>query len=883
MIRRKIQKPSLTPELITRKFLIEELNQNVFKPLTLVSAPAGYGKSMLLSQWIEQSKIKTAWISLDKEHNDLHTFLSIIIEAIQYVLPGVLEKIEFLLNSSVLPPTEVLFEELINGMDDLENNLAIVLDDYHLIKDHKIHELVNLYLQFPPENIHIVISTRKDPPLLINQLRLYNRIFEIRIDQLSFKEEEISEYILLNQKIEISKTVANQFLRKTEGWILGLKMLLFSAGEVDVYNASVSNLHHMKDFSNFIIQGLSKTVSGKFVELLLFCSILDRFNAPLIDHLITCTKYKGEYSGNSFIAKVLELNLFVVFEDNDKEWFRFHHLFQELIHLQLKEKLEQNEIDAYYLMISKWLLSHSIFDEAVNYGMKAKDYQYVASIVEKNRFLKYPEMRWWVVVKWMNQIPKDILFERPALISAEIFNCMETFQYSDYPPLIELLESKLNKYPDQIVEGELYFHKAFHNTFVNSNPDLALENLEKARNYPNIEEVLLRRMFFYTAVAMQFKGQYMEAVKYLRQEVKKNQSSKLSTLGYAEIAICLLEGKMIEAASAGKNYCTMMRGKHDRYIEAWGNFLYANALFQMDRTKESASYFSQALENHPLFSYRLSLDAKIGIILSQFFSNELPEEEYRYEELEYSAQNLDLLHIADSAKARLNLLNGNMAKALTWAHTYDEDFHLKDTQFLVEVPLITKARIYMAFNDMEKIQFTLSELGEYYEKLLSINNQFHLLDILVLQSIGFYKINDQDKALFFLEKALEFAGNNGFIRPFIEPGMQMKKMLLHLNIINKNKVFINKIINRIDSIYYNQKLNKNNNRSLLTREFHLSKREIEIIKEVSNGLRNQEIADKLFISLETVKSHIKNSMKKLNAKNRMHLVRKVQENGLIKN
>ena len=253
MLRTKIQQPTLTPELITRKHLIEGLNQNLYKPLTLVSAPAGYGKSMLISQWIEQSKIKAAWISLDEDHNDLHTFLSINIDAIQYVLPGALEKIQFLLNSSVLPRNEVLFEELVNGLDDLEENLVIVLDDYHLIKNHEIHDLVNSYLQFPPENIHLVISTRRDPPLLINQMRLYNRIFEIRIDQLCFREDEITEYIFLNKHIEISKKVSNQFLRKTEGWVLGLKMLLFSAGEVEIHNASVSNFHQMKDFSDFII------------------------------------------------------------------------------------------------------------------------------------------------------------------------------------------------------------------------------------------------------------------------------------------------------------------------------------------------------------------------------------------------------------------------------------------------------------------------------------------------------------------------------------------------------------------------------------------------------------------------------------------------------
>ncbi|GEM_PF-6376087 len=885
MLRTKILRPSLTPELINRSQLIEDLNHNIYKPLTLVSAPAGFGKSMLISQWIEQNNIKAAWISIDEDCNDLRTFFSIIIEALQLIYPSKFNKIRELLNSVMVNISDSIVEELVNTLDNLEENVAIVLDDYHLIHSVEIHDFVNAYLQFPPENIHLVISTRRDPPLLINQMRLYNRIFEIRTQQLAFSEEEISEYILVNKHVKITHEISNQFLKKTEGWILGLKMLLFSYNDLEINNVSSSNLNQIKGFSEFLIKGIYKLLPESFIELLLTTSLLERFNGALIDYLIECNNYKGEYSGDTFIAEVIEKNLFIVSEDDQKEWFRFHHLFKELLQHQLLQKLKKREIDAYYLIFSKWFLDKADINTAIYYGIKAKEYEHVALIIEKHRYQKHLNVQWWVVMKWMKQLPESIVLERPALISSKILNCLERHQYSKFPALIGLLEKGLKKNSDPLIEGEVHYYKAFYDLYEIGNADSALVNLRIAQNLIQENELFIRRIAFTNAVAMQLKGQYKKAIDYLRQVIEKEPDSNILSVEYAIIIINLLTGKLKEAASAGETYCLSLKGKNHIYFEAWGHYFYANALFQMYEVEKSTIIFNRALEIHSMFHLRLVVDCKIGYLLSKYFSNEVFNEEILFEELEKTAEDAGLIHLAHSCRARVNVFLGNLEEAGNWAKSCREEFHVKNTFWLIEVPAVTKVRVYLALNDSDKIKWCLDHLSEYHDKLLSINNQYHMIDILLLQATGYYKLNKPDDATVFLKEALEIGESTGFIRPFIEAGVQLKEMLINTKINNNLNKFINKILERIDSTYSTNKFDSRaiTRKSVKSNDLKLSKRELEIIVEVSNGYRNQEIADKLYISLETVKSHVKNSMRKLNAKNRMELVRKVQAHSLIEN
>ena len=884
MLRTKIHKPNITPDLMIRSRLIDELNSNICKPVTLVSAPAGYGKSMAISQWINNSGLKSIWISLDEEMNDLRTFLEYFNEAMNMIAPGLFTDIQQMLKGPGVPKVKIIFEEFVNRLDKFDEQFVIVLDDYHFIKDQEIHDLINFYFQNPPENIHLIIISRIDPPLKISQSRIYNKIFELRTDQLAFSKEEISELALKTTHNPISEDKALQLLEKTEGWILGLKMIFLNFEEKDLIGVPKDNIgKYFGPFIGFIEDGSSEKYSEDFKNLLLHSSLLKQFNSDIIDHFISSANFKTKYTGKTFISDLLSKNMFIIAQDDRQEWYRFHHFFRELLLDQLLKKTGSLELKTYYLVICDWFENNNYIDMAITYAVNAKDYDKAAAIIENNRKKKLNEEQWWVVKKWMDQIPENIIAEKPVLLSTLLFIYIDSYRFTEFPPLLQLLENMLKMEDDKKLYGELYFHKGFMDLWVYCKPESALEYLKKAQLLLPGELVIARRLAFYIAVAKQMKGQEYEAIKNVRKIMSDNPGTIFSTLDSAIIIILLLSGKIKTAEIIGEYFCFSLKHSVNIQIEAWANYLYGNALFQKFEVLKAGNSFKKALDLNPFFQYRLSVDAMTGRILSCYFSGNEKKGKMLLEEFPDFANAFDLPGIAQSVEARIQLWLGNFNEAMHWAQINNDEFHIRELQFVVELPLITKARIFISSDDPDKIKSSLEDLKYFNECALSVNNQYHMVDFLVLQALGLYKLNQTAEAEIILKQAFESGESWDIVRPFIESGMQLKKYFNDFLISNPQRPFIRKIIKLNDKLHIpvQPKFNVSKKKKEILIVYKLSSRELQIISEVSKGLRNQDIAGKLNISVETVKSHVKNSLKKLNVKNRVELIRKAASLNLI--
>ena len=232
--RTKLYPPKTVNDHVHRVRLLEKLNNNYQKnALTLVSAPAGYGKSYLVSCWLTESKLPYGWISLSEDDNDIGTFLEYLVAAVEKVFPEKLEKTSDLLQAAELPPVSVILNLLINELDEIEKEFVLVLDDYFLIKEKKIHDLIDGLLQYPPENMILCIITRRDPPLKIGSLRAYNRMNEIRMEDLSFKVQEIPVLYKNMIGLGISEETSERLLKRTEGWVTGLRLTAHSVKTIE--------------------------------------------------------------------------------------------------------------------------------------------------------------------------------------------------------------------------------------------------------------------------------------------------------------------------------------------------------------------------------------------------------------------------------------------------------------------------------------------------------------------------------------------------------------------------------------------------------------------------------------------------------------------------
>ena len=286
MLLTKLHRPQVTKEHVYRTHLVELLEKNMYKPLTLVSAGAGYGKSMLVSSWLEKSKIPYAWVSLSDEDNDLRLFVDILFTSLRKKFPKALRNINNHLETGSLPPLNVLSESLINDLDEIDKEFVLVLDDYHLIRNNQINELINKLLQFPAQQMQLVIITRNDPFLNINSLRAHSRINEIRMADLRFNESEILELLKNIFQTTTSRAISHKLMKQTEGWITGLRLLLLMVKKVEDLNEFLEKIHAINPTTtNFLLEEVISNKPESIRNCILKMSISERFCDELVEEL----------------------------------------------------------------------------------------------------------------------------------------------------------------------------------------------------------------------------------------------------------------------------------------------------------------------------------------------------------------------------------------------------------------------------------------------------------------------------------------------------------------------------------------------------------------------------------------------------------------------
>ena len=333
MLLTKLHIPPAGNNIVHRSELFEKLNTGLSRKLILISAPAGFGKTTVVSDWINQNKIPTAWFSLDNGDNDPVDFLSYIISGIQSIHTEFGQSALKLLNSPNKPSVESIASLLINEILNINQNFLLVLDDFHLIKSNEVLKLVTYLLEHIPGNIHIVILTRSDPALSVSRLRSQHQLVELRSSDLSFSANDIS--ILFNKKLKLGLSIDDVYSleTKTEGWIAGLQLTALSMqGREDISEFIQDLKGDNRYIMDYLMEEVLKIQTDDIKEFLLQTSILEQMSAPLCNAVLN-------RNDSQLILETLEKNnMFVIPLDNERNWYRYHHLFAELLKQRLHSK-----------------------------------------------------------------------------------------------------------------------------------------------------------------------------------------------------------------------------------------------------------------------------------------------------------------------------------------------------------------------------------------------------------------------------------------------------------------------------------------------------------------------------------------------------------------
>ena len=886
ILQTKLHRPFVTEDIIHRSRIVEVLQKNVHKPFSLISAPAGYGKSMAVSQWLEHTPQLYTWLSLDEEHNDLRVFLLYLQAAIEKIFPGALAQTGPLLQANELPKLKTLSYAVINDLDGIDQDFIVVLDDYHRIRDKNIHHILDDLIHYPPEHMHLSMITRIDPPLRIESLLAHERMTELRMSDLSFTSKEISDLFLNLNHWSLGEETAEAIAEKTEGWIVSLRMAFYGIENQEDASHIISGLKgEGYALSLYLINEVISKQPEEVKDLLLKSSILDRFCPRLIDSI--GINEEGEVnagSGVNFVKWLIKSNLFIIPLDDQRTWFRYHHLIRDLLMASLKKQATEQEVSHLHELASQWFEQQGFIEEAIKHMLDAGNPEAACDIVERNRWAELDADKWYVVQRWIEKIPIEARQKRPVLLLTECWPLYENFHLAKLPPILEQVEAMLKanvRTEEEELWGEVYF---FYGAifYWSGMGDQALEYFTKAQKYLSAERKLITGLLqLLTGLSMCMIGQGEEAVIRLGNAARETESEGgifLSRLYGGMFFVNYFLGNLAAGWEIARRALDLAKRSGIAYSGAWNLFMEACADLQSNKLEQASRLFSEAVGHRYILHTRGAIDAVAGLALTQQLLGQQDRVRETCDLMVEFARELEeplYMSVALSCRAHIALLNGDLKAALEWESTVQETPSMAGLFMWLEVPVITQARVLIS----EGSEKNLLKASGLLEEVLKISEACHFLnhiiEVAVLQTMLLEKQNQHQKALKTLTDALIRAEPGPWLRPFIEAGREIEGLLGELNEQGIAPGMIHKLHHAferpIEEIHFRAARPP---KVTLDESEDFTRRELEIIQHLSEGLRNKEIAQRLYVSEGTIKKHLYNMCQKLEVSGRMNLLRK---------
>jgi len=888
-----------------RQHLLDRLDQRLYRPLTLVSAPAGYGKSTLMSCWLEASEVPSAWLSLDEDDNDLYLFLSYFIQAVQTIFPDAVHETQAMLNAPELPPVTVLSHSLINELDQIEKEFILVLDDYHFIREKAVHDLIAKLLKHPPAPMHLALVTRRDPALPLTSLRSQGQMTEIRTQDLRFSLKDSRAFLEKIMDISLDNVTVAVLEKKTEGWVTGLRLIALTLRNQTLGNQSDVDrlLENLPEDSRYVVDYILSEVlsqqSPAMQENLLKTAILDRFCAPLCDAVCKSDEASNrcELSGKEFIEKLVQTNLFVIPLDAQHHWVRYHHMFQRfLLHL-MQRRYPPDEISALHKKAGAWFEENGLIEEALVHLLKSGDNESAALLVENHRHDVMNEERWPRLDRWLNLIPADLIRESPELfitkawvlqrkgLAAEAWTTLdqidEVLSTQEQPPCIASI------YRGEVEALRCYQHYVFtRQADAESSAQDALDRLPHHYRSSRGFAALIK------ALSIQMGGDLNRARKVV------NSALQDETASYANLRALLLFGLcMIDWIAADLSRLKMSANrylkhgqKHD-LVETIlvGNYFSGILRYERNELEAAENYLLSVVQNNYIPNVRAFVQTNFVLaltFLAQGRSDKAIEAVETVASYVFDLDATPMIEVVKAFQAEFAIRQGRIAVAERWARHYNPAPFFPSYEYFV--PQLTFAKVLLARNmkaDRKKAGDLLSRMHDYYS---SIHCTRTVIDIMILQALLYDAREKENEALSTLEKAATLAEPGGFIRPFLDLSPKMADLLNRL----ANRKTDTKYISELITAFRNERTTGEPPRVVRTSPNHkirrasndvmknLTNRELEIIALLVQRLSNKEIAEKLFISPETVKRHIYNIYRKLKVSTRREAEKKVNALGI---
>ena len=890
--------------LVSRPRLTERLNAGLDGKLTLVAAPAGFGKTTLLSEWIPQSPRCVTWLSLDEGDSDPPRFWIYFIAALQMLNPEIGKSAQALLQAPQPPAIETVLTILINEITAFPNVFAHVFDDYHLVQNSDIDEALAFLIEHQPPNMHLVINTRADPHLPVLRLRARGQLVEIRAADLRFTFDEASAFLNQAMGLDLSEQDIAALGQRTEGWIAGLQLAALSMqGSADVDGFIKAFTGSNRYIVNYLIEEVLNQRPAGTLDFLLQTSILDRLCGSL------CEAVSGQANGQETLRKLEQAHLFVVPLDDEGVWYRYHHLFAEVLQARLRRS--QPELLAeLHGRASEWYEAHGAVAEAVQHALAAGNTLQAAALIERERWALLGRGEANTLRSWLDQLPADTLRDRPglSLAYAWIYSLLE--QAEAIEPRLQAAEKALDLHASKTADQSAQLDGAIRGEIATLRAETALSRsdmpgaIDLCHNalklLPEDNKLMLGVATYFLGHGERRSGHMAEAERaYLKASSLGLQTDNLLLALHALANLSSVQttmGRLGEAAGASQRILQITaQGGRQAWPVAGLAYQGLSKLHyewnDLDAAERYARLSIESGQRGGLTGLEINgcnmlasiLQAQLDPDGADQVLRQLAALTERHHHPVYAAR-------AAAWEARLRLLQGRTEQAVRWAETCGLDSRDAVLPYAREVEYLTLARVLIAQGRSGALQELLVRLLGAAE---SDQRTGSLIQILMLQALARQMQGDRPGALDSLERALLLAQPEGYVRTFLDEGEPAQSLMHEFRLAIAERApgssslvaYVDRLLSAFPggsptSVPQPLRDQEPTGSDLVE---PLSDRELEVLQLIQAGFNNQEIADQLVIATSTVKTHINNLYSKFGVHSRTQAVAMARDLGLFSN
>ncbi len=896
----KLYIPPPRPRAVLRPRLIERLNEGLHGKLTLISAPAGFGKTTLVSEWLADCGRPAAWLSLDEGDSDLTRFLTYLVAVLQTIAANIGEGVLGVLQSPQPPPTESILTALLNEITTIPDSFVLVLDDYHVIDAKPVDNALAFLLEHLPPQMHLVIATREDPHLPLARLRARGQVTELRAANLRFTPAEAAEF--LNQMMGLNLSTENiaALEARTEGWIAGLQLAALSMqGRSD----TASFIHAFTGSHRFVLDYLVEEVLQRHPErvrsFLLQTAILDRLSGPL------CNAVTGREDGGGMLDALERGNLFVVPLDDKRQWYRYHHLFADVLQARLIEE-QSNQVSSLHRRASSWYEQSGLPSDAIRHALAAKDFERAAGLIELAWSAMDINMQSAMWLGWAKALPDELIRARPvlsvgyawALLDGGDMEACETRlrdaeRWLDTPADAQMkLDTPSN---EMVVVDEEQFRflpatiataRAYRALALGDVPGTVEHAREALRQTP--EEDYVRRIQAASLLGLaQHASGDLEAADRSLSDLLADlwRAGDISTavgVTFVLADVRVARGRLHGAASAYQRAMQLAAGQGEPMPVGTADLYRGMSELCCERgdLEAAAQHLVKGRELGERgastgWQHRLRL-AEARLKEAQGDLDGALDSLDEAERLFIRSPLPDVRPIA-AQRARIWVAQGRLSEALGWAR--ERGLSPGDGLcYLREFEHITLARMLIARYRSNRVDSSIQEAMTLLERLLKAAEEGgrmgSVIEILALQALACEAQSDIPRALVSLERALTLAEPEGYVRIFVDEGPPMAALLREAA---KRGIAPNYVSQLRGA--FGQAEGKTPGTQLLVEP--LSERELDVLRLLRTELSGPEIARELMVSLSTVRTHTQNIYTKLGVDNRRAAVRRAEELDLL--